>query len=709
MISRTIVAMLVILTGILTFQTKAQATQQTDRELLGGSIEARFEGRKVVFPILKNVINADIQGDLTTVTLTQSFANPTDTPLHATYLFPINKAAAIFEMSMQVGDEIIQATIKAKKQAEKVFNQAKHQGKSAALLTQHRPNMFTQDIANLMPGLPITVTMKYTQTSKKIDGDYSLVIPLIVGPRYTPPTSQQQSKLPEYSDYAEESAQTIGEWAIAPPDYPPVYGLDIPAHIDPNRVFIQVKINGGMPIQRVTSPTHAINVTEPSPMLRHITLTEGKTIDNRDFELRYRLDGTTSQAGMLTHQNEQGGFFSMLLEPPTIPNNSDISPREMVFLLDCSGSMSGLPMLASKTFMHHALANMRPKDSFRIIRFSDAASELSTRPLKATPANIQRGIRYIQNLHGSGGTRMISGIQQALMQPPKPGTLRLVVFLTDGYIGNELEILQLLDEQLDSARLFAFGVGTSVNRYLLSEMSRVGRGFVRYMDPTERVESVVAELVDRLQSPVLTNISIDWGGLQPTGITPERIPDLFAGHSQRIQGRFSKPGTYTVKVHGMVNNRKAILPLKITLPEKSLAGKAVALNWARSAIADQMHLLTTPQSLRPNRTSNASIKEEVTELGLDFSLITKWTAFVAVSKKVYNPTPENTRSGQIPLPKVQGTTATAYGNTDPKMLMSNAGFTGHSTPEPQSIIGLLIMLSLFGWFLLYCRREESLI
>jgi Ca-activated chloride channel family protein len=444
----------------------------------------------------------------------------------------------------------------------------------------------------------------------------------------------------------------------------------------------------------VTSTTHALAGAPENPQVWSGALAAGRVIDNRDFVLHYTLAGAKAGAGLLAYKDSRGGFFSLLLEPPAAPAAADITPREMVFLLDCSGSMDGLPLDASKAFMRAALRKLRPTDTFRIVRFSDNATEFSRQPLAATRENVEAGIRYTDALNGEGGTMMTSGIEQALAPEVAPGSLRIVTFLTDGYIGNEQEILAMIKRRLNGARLYAFGVGTGVNRYLMNEIGRAGRGFTRYMDPTEDTEKVAAELTDKLQSPVLTDISVDWGELKPTEIFPAAIPDLFAGGSLRIQGRYAKPGLYKVTVKGRVNGYPASLPLMVSLPAESKDGEAVALVWARSAIREAMYQLSDPQN-QETTAGYEQIKTRVTDLGLNFSLLTRWTAFVAVSEKVYNTAPADTKELPVPLPMVKGVTAKAYGN--------QAAFTGAAGPEPAQWLGL----GLLGLMLILFFREQQ--
>jgi Ca-activated chloride channel family protein len=684
---------------------------------VGGTIEAiAADGKKINFPLLKSEMLANIKGDLVTVTVKQTFTNPSDKPLHATYLFPLNQNAAVHEMVMEVGDERVQAKIKRIEEAKATFEQAKQEGKAASLLIEHRPNMFTQDIANLMPNLPVQVTLTYIQTLPKVDGQYELVLPLIVGPRYQP----AGAGVPPTPAAEVNSKTKLGQWEVEKlPAYPEVAGLNSPAIIDKDRVSITVDLDAGLPITELSSKTHAISEEKVSPTQRMIHLAEGKTIDNKDFVLRYRLSGSTTQAGLLAHQDERGGFFSLQLEPPALPAVKDIAAREMVFVLDTSGSMDGEPVAASKQFMLHALHNLHPNDYFRIIHFSNNAEEFTAEPVAATPENIKLGLSYVESLKADGGTNAPNAINQAFGKPAKDNTLRIVVFLTDGYIGNESEVLSMIAEKIGSARIYALGVGTSVNRFLLEEMAQQGRGSARFIDPTEKADDVAIQLAGKLESPVLTDISIDWGDLTVSDTTPAKIPDLFAGGAMRIQGKYAQSGQHTIKVNGLVNGRKAQLPITVTLPASSDdKNNPIPVIWARSQISDAMRQINTPSHLRTGAIADNVLKDKVTELGLNFALTTQWTSFVAVSEKIVNAHPEQAEHSNVPLPMVKGVTAKAYGENTPasapaavtataQPMMLAQNFAGSSAPEPSTVAGLFI-ITVMGVWTCYRRRQLAL-
>jgi Ca-activated chloride channel family protein len=732
----------------------AGAAVLPDDQGLAGRITAEAAGKTIQFPSLKTDVVADIQGDLATVTVTQTFVNPTVTALNAKYLFPLHKDAAVFAMTMEVGDEIVQAKIREREEARQTFEQGKREGKAAALLEQHRPNMFTQEIANLMPGDPIKVTLKYTQTVPRIDGAYELNVPLVVGPRYIPadrtdrpqvaavlPTTAPRdnpaadSAVPRIDAPSTAAPPAAGLWQLGPvPSYPEVAGLTIPATVDTDRVSIRVNLASGMPITGVTSMTHALATTGDATS-RTVTLAEGRIVDNRDFILRYTLSGAVPQAGLLAHRDARGGIFSLLIEPPQAPAGADITPREMVFVLDTSGSMSGLPIEASKTFMRHALKALRPADCFRIIRFSNNASEFTSGPVPATAANVRAGLAYVDGLSADGGTEVLAGLSQAYGVAKSSGTLRIVVFLSDGYVGNEPEILRMVAASVGQGRLYAFGIGSAVNRYLIEEMARHGRGLSRVIDPTEKSHEAAIQFASRLKTPVLTDIQIDWGSLKPQDVTPALVPDLFDGDSIRIQGRFETAGTHLVKVSGKVNGRPALLPLQIEVPAGATgaATEAIPLIWARSRISDHMHALMVPPALRTSGLAETAVKAAVTDLGLKYSLVTQWTSFVAVSERRVNLDPASNRSADVPLPMVEGVKPSAYPDAArqpglggsriipaipaaggqmiearaPVVPSSQPSFTGGAAPEPEHLAGLALVAFLLLWRLRRLSRMAA--
>lgn len=672
---------------------------------IAGRIVAERDGRRIELPLLKSDVSVTIEADMATIDITQSFANPTTGPLEAEYLFPLNQHAAVYAMEMRVGDQIVQAVIREKAEAEAAYRQAKSDGKAAALLTQHRPNMFTQRVANLMPGQPIEIRLRYVQMVPKIEGAHTLVIPLIVGPRYQSPAESDAvlaaattaaaapDGAPDGAAQAPETAAATdaaapdthtaaaadNTWQIAPqPDYPPVAGLALPESVVAGRVSLDLTLSSGLELGAFGSTTHPLAIDRKGDRLT-ARFADGQVMENRDLVITYTLGGAGLDAAVLSHSDARGGFLSLMLEPPHI-EPAQVMARELIFVLDTSGSMSGAPMAASKRFMRAALAGLRPQDRFRIIPFSNAARHFARAALPATPANLRAGGQFVDQLSAGGGTEIDSAIRAAFATRRPADTLRIVVFLSDGYIGGEHRVLRTIDQQIGAARIYAFGVGNAVNRYLLDSMAEMGRGYARYVGLDDDALEVAEQLAADLKSPLMTDIAVDWGDVDVSGVSPARIPDLFAGGSVRLYARHRAAGPASVQVTGRVNGRAASMTVPLTLTDAPDQA-ALPLIWARNRIAQ------LERNIAVGRDPEAS-DAEITRLGLAFSLQSKNTSFIAVSRQVVNATGTPARHAAVPLPMVDGVTEKAYAG----------GFAGASTPEPETLLGLILIaaLSLIG-------------
>lgn len=634
---------------------------------IGGHVIATDGEQTHLLPMLESNIDVSIEGDMATVAITQTFVNDAQVPMQAEYLFPLNQIAAVYAMEMVIGDEVVTAVIKEKAKAEATFKAAADEGKAAALLTQHRPNMFTQKIANLMPGLPIMVTLRYVQMVPKIDGQHELVIPLVVGPRYIGAPAGDEVILASDDDAAPVRANT---WTIGEvPAHPPVYGIDLPETFGTERVSFDLKMVSGVSVSDFGSATHSLTV-ETTPLGLSASFAEGRVMDNKDLVLRYSLGGEQLEATSLSHSDERGGFVTLMVEPPSLPDEDTVAQRELVFVLDTSGSMSGAPMRASKRFMEAALRGLRPEDYFRIIPFANATRSFSESAMQATPENLRAGRRFVSQLSTGGGTEIDNAIRTAFSTLQPANTMRIVVFLSDGYIGDEATVLRTINRQIGDARIFAFGVGNSVNRYLLDAMANEGRGYARYVPVGEDPEEIAEALAADLKSPLLTDINIDWGNLDVSEVVPAKIPDLFAGQSLRVYARHvGRTKTARITVKGLVRGRPAEMPVDLVLTNNDEAA-ALPLIWARNNIA----MLNREVALGQNpRNADA----EITRLGLEYSLQTKNTSFVAVSEARVNTTGQPATPAKVALPIPSG--------------VPNTAFSGASTPEPQAILGFVIV------------------
>lgn len=637
----------------------------------GGRMEAvTAQGEITTLPMLKSDVTVRISGDLATVSLIQTFHNPNEGGMSARYLFPMPEDAAVYSMLYKVGELVVEGKIREKQVAQAEFDQAKAEGKQAALLTQHKPNVFTQDIANLPGGETVQVEIRYAQPVPMLDGDYTWHFPMVVGPRYQPGDA---GSVPG-------GAPALSQWTVAASSE-----VALPETIDADRVRLRVLLDGGAPVTALSSPSHPVVITEDGAQHRTVHLASDRTLDNADFVLTYRLGGEQLAAAVTTNGDGGEGVVSLLLSPPaSIPAASKI-PRELVFVLDTSCSMSGAPMETSRLFMEEALKTLGEHDSFRMLNFSSDVSALSNAPLKATPENLKLAQRHLQRLDTGGGTDMRLGIEAALGQEAEPGVMRIVVFLTDGYIGNEGDIIPLVERLRGDARLFSLGVGSSVNRWLLEELARAGRGVARIVLNDDQAKDAARALAQRIAAPALTDLQIVWGDAPVEQVSPGRLPDLFLGQPVRVLARYTRGGRFPVLIRGRQGAEIVELRVDLVLPERSDGGAALPTLWARSLVQDRMIDYLSPFA---DETRRAALAQEITTLGLEHHLITQWTSFVAVAHEAQLATSRG--------PTVSVATPTPLGV---RGYMDGGGFSGvgGATPEPATGLAITLLAAGAAW------------
>ena len=566
--------------------------------------------KEVPVPLKHTSVVGNIDGYIATVDVTQQFHNPYASKIEAVYVFPLPENAAVNEFVMTVGDRKIRGIIREREQAERIYNEARSQGHVASLLTEERPNIFTQKVANIEPGKQIDINIRYFNTLRYDDGAYEFVFPMVVGPRYNPP------------------ATTDGIGAVAR-GANGVSGQSTEVqYLTPNErsghdVSLSLNIKAGVDIEDVRCVNHSVDVKTSSESERQITLSPGNSIPNKDFVLQYKVAGDKIKTAMMTHKDDHGQYFTMMLYPPAELTQVQRSPMEMVFVLDCSGSMNGRPLEQARAAVSHALLTLTPRDTFQIINFNSTSSQLGTKPVNATPENIQRGLTYLASLDGSGGTEMIRGLQAALDFPHDEGRYRLVSFMTDGYIGNDPDILHAVAQKVGDSRIFSFGVGQSPNRYLMDRMALLGRGAVAYLSLNDDPVQIMNRFNERISHPAMTDLSIDWGTMNVTDVYPQILPDLIVGRPVVVTGRFTgEPSTVTVG--GRTGMQPVSYSVAVDSDDTSKEHKGIAAVWARLKIAD----LTAQVSRTPNQASE--LQQTVLQTALDYSLMSGFTAFVAV-------------------------------------------------------------------------------
>lgn len=599
------------------------------------------------FPLLKTNADVNISGISAEIKLTQVYKNDGRKTIEAIYVFPLGTHAAIHAMRMKIGGRTVEAKIEETAKAQKIYQTAKQQGKVASLLEQQRPNVFQMKVANIMPGDVVEVLVRYTEILVPENGTYEFVFPTVVGPRYT--------------GNKKDPSNTKNNWTATPylhEGKKPTYNFNISANL-----------KTGIPFSKVWSPSHKVNINEIAPDEAHVTLAskKGKS-GNKDFILRYNLQGNAINSGLLLYPGVNEKFFLLMLEPPKNVDAGMVPPREYVFILDVSGSMSGFPLEISKALIQKIVGNLREKDYFNILFFAGDSSVLSTHPLQATKENKKKALQMVMSQKGGGGTEILDALKRALALEKKRGLSRILVMATDGYISVEKEAFDLIRSNLDEANFFAFGIGTSVNRYLIEGMARAGKGEPFVAMNEKEAEDAADKFIEYVKHPLLTDIKVDFDGFDAYEVEPPSVPDLFAKRPLVLFGKY-KHAKGKIKVSGKPasGNYEKVVTVNSAMEEKS--NEALKYLWAREKIA----------RLSDYGKLGVSVAKDVTALGLKYHLMTEYTSFVAVDKVVRKTGEVVTVKQPLPLPEGVSDLAVADGKQMGLMTKSVGGYNAPTT------------------------------
>jgi len=612
------------------------ASPQSEYEEGSGHMVAIPEGEEgsVVLPLKQTRVNAQIAGLVSTVVVTQEFENPYTTPIEAVYVFPLPHHAAVHGMKMVIGDRVVEGIIKPRSEAQELYQQAKQQGRTSSLLDQQRPNIFTQSVANILPGDNILVELSYFHDLDYERGQVEFVFPTVVGPRYIP--GQASGRTGE--GWSEDTTQVPDGSRISPPLLPP-------GTRSGHEIEIEVHMDTGVPFRDLETPSHAIHVDRHGPSRVTVNLSRRDRIPNKDFVLRWKTNPEGPVAGWVTHHDDLGGYFLLMLEPEARIPRAETAPREYVFVVDTSGSMNGFPLNQCKQLIERCLKDLDEEDRFQVILFAGSASTFASAPVPATAANIRKAMEYVKAARGGGGTEFLPALEKALKHPVDRDRSRIVLFLSDGYIGYEAQVLKYMDENRGAANLFPMGIGTSVNRYLIDAMARIGRGKPFYLRPDENPEETVGKFFEYVSRPSLTGVEVDFESLPVYDFWPEKVPDLFAGRPVTLVGRYDRGGNGSITLTGWLAGRRWEQTLEVELPDEEPANPGLPLLWARKRIE------TLSDRLAIGDLQEDEAKERITELGLRYSLMSAYTSFVAIDSEVRNPGGEGqTVSVPVPLP-----------------------------------------------------------
>ena len=625
------------------------------------------DGATERMPLERTDVEVSVAGVIADVKVTQHYRNEGKTPIEAEYVFPGSTRAAVHALSMTVGDRRVEAQIREKNQARVEYQAAKSAGKSAALLEQKRPNVFSMKVANILPGDHIVVELRYTELLVPTNSIYEFVYPTVVGPRYV---SRAEVEAP---------AEKREGWQANPylhAGAEPVSGFQLHA-----------AINSGISIKDASSPSHRVRIAYRGPKKADVELLqEPGNGGNRDFILRYQLAGAGIESGLLLFEDEKEKFFLAMIEPPKRVTANLIPPRDYVFIVDVSGSMHGFPLETSKELMRNLLGGLRPADTFNVLLFAGDSLVLANEPLPATPDNIQKGIDVINNQSGGGSTELLPALRRAIALPGGQDRARSIVVITDGYVSIETEAFDVIRENLGKASVFAFGIGSSVNRFIIEGMAHVGQGEPFIVTQPGEAEERAEALRRYIESPVLTKAHLATQGFHVYDIEPPGIPDVLAERPVIVFGKWTGDRKGELSLQGLSGAGKFRQSFDVSKTTPDAGNAALRYLWARHRIQrldDYQRVGQDPERVK-----------EITQLGLDYHLLTNYTSFVAIDRVVRNPKPDETQSVKQPLPMPQGVPDLAVGAPVP------------TSPEPEIVALLGVAAAVAAWSRRRKKREQ---
>lgn len=597
---------LLLLGGILPGFLKAQSSGQGADQSLSPYFEVKSKDPKTdQLPLKSTRADVTIAGVIAEVVVTQVYENTGKNALEAIYVFPGSSRAAVYGMEMKIGDRTLTAQIREREQARKEYEAAKSEGKTASLLEQQRPNVFQMNVANILPGDRIEVVLRYTELLEPVDGQYEFVYPTVVGPRYTggmdPNDSHNSFTNTPYLNKGEEHS----------------WNFDLDVYLD-----------AGMTIQEVGSHTHKVNLNWEGTRSVGIALDPTETkAGNKDFVLRYRLAGGKIESGILLYEHGDENYFVAMVQPPKRVTPDVIPGREYVFIVDVSGSMNGYPLQVSKKLLRDLITSLRPTDKFNVLLFAGASDLMSEQSWDANEANIEKALNFLENQRAGGGTELKPALQRALALPCQEKMARSFVVITDGYIGMEKECFDLIRNNLNQANLFPFGIGSGVNRHLMEGLAHVGMSEVFVIEGEKGVYDEAERFRKYIQSPVLSHVSAEFQGFQAYDTEPTRIPDVLAERPVIIHGKYNGTPSGKIIVKGYSGEKQWSQTLNLSEYRPSKKNKAIRYLWARKRV----QMLDDYSKISYG---DESIKKEVTDLGLKYSIMTAYTSFVAVDNVV---------------------------------------------------------------------------
>ena len=600
-------------------------SQQAGPDISHGlSIRPMSGGPILPAPTVSTHVTTTISGLIVRTTVSQTFHNPSSEWAEGIYVFPLPEQAAVDHLRMRIGERVIEGIIQERAEARKTFEQAKRKGQRASLLEQERPNVFTASVANLAPGEPIIVEIEYQDTVRYDQGRFSLRFPMVVGPRYIPgaPLSMVEAQSQTTGlGWAVNTDQVPDASRITPPVQHPGEGLL-------NPLTLQIDLAPGFLLDRVESPTHPIQVETHSNGRLNITLADPSTFADRDFELAWTPQASHEAQTQLFLEEQDGETYGLVffLPPQLIETEPGGLSREVIFVIDTSGSMAGASLVQAKAALKLAVSRLTPRDRFNIIQFNSITKQLFPLAVPADTRSIQRAVSNVNSLQAEGGTEMLPAVVQALShQKEEQTSLRQVIFITDGLIGNEEEFFSTLHRLLGQTRLFTVGIGSAPNGHFMRKAAQHGRGTFTYIGTAQEVQDTMHRLFVKLEQPAFLNLALEGFPDGAWDLLPAPLPDVYAGEPLMAAFR-----TTTPPAHLTISGTHGTVPWKRVLPFASgVSRSGITVHWARQKISqlmDQQDSSAQPGQSEPQ----TELRQAVIDVAVQHHLVSRYTSLIAV-------------------------------------------------------------------------------
>lgn len=587
-------------------------------------------------PQLQTDVAIRVAGVLARVKVAQRFRNPGAAWVEGIYVFPLPEDAAVDRLRMRYAGRLIEGEIQEKQQARQTYEAARERGRGATLLDQQRANVFTTALANIPPGGEVQIEIEYQQTVRWADGEFSLRFPMVVGPRYISgtPLVGESGTYPAGYGWAHDTDEVPDASRITPP-------VLVGADDNFNPLALQADLDIGLPLSEIGSPYHPVTVEQAAPGRYRVALATGSVPAERDFVLRWRPAAAQQPGAALFAEAWRDRHYGLLMLMPPAPGAQPQGvARELILVIDTSGSMHGDSIAQARAAVLRALQLLRPGDRFNVIRFSDRAQALFEHAVPVGPGSLERARRYVSGLQAEGGTEMLSAMNLALCDPRPSGLLRQVVFLTDGAVGNEAALFKAIADLIGDSRLFTVGIGSAPNALFMTKAAAFGRGTFTYIGHAAEVADKVGALFGKLGAPVLTDVRVRWfgaGGEIAAEQAPRAVPDLYAGEplvlavqTQDIPQRVEIEGRF-----GEQDWRHAV-----TLASGA-SGAGVHALWARRMIDDWLARPVIGEDREVVHTA-------VLALAMQHHLVSRHTSLVAVDRTPGRPTASGLQSSAVP-------------------------------------------------------------